>query len=470
MQINELIFAIMIKGKLLLSSIILIICLGIISCSKEEDGLEDNQDLVTPDWTSETHSSEVTPSFDIVFPSNQVNRIDIEIDPEDWDMMQTDLEDNINKGKQGPQAGELDFDPIWVPCNVYFNNIEWYKVGIRFKGNSSLNSSYRAGIKKLPFKLDFDQFEDEWPIINNQRFYGFKQLSLKNNFEDQSFIRENIASRLFSEFGLVSPRTSFYRLYINYGDGEQYFGLYTLVEEVDDTVIKTQYKNDGGNLYKPEGTGASFASGTFLSSDMYKKNNESENDYSDVQSLYEVINSTKRESEHESWKADLEEVFDVSIFLKWLAANTVMQNWDTYGVMTHNYYLYHNPDTGKLEWIPWDGNEALKDGKMGGALSISLDEVSNNWPLIRYIVDDEEWLAQYKHELVDFTLNVFVPETMSTIYENYRELLYEYVAGNSGEQKDYTFLNSSADFDNSIEHLIQQVSDRILVVQEYISE
>jgi len=469
MQIKESKFTRMIKEKLFICSVSLIICFGIISCSKEDDGLEDNQVLETPDWTIETHSSDVTPGFDIVFPSNQVNRIDIEIASEDWGTMQADLEDNLNKG-QGPLAGDLDFDPVWVPCNVYFNNIEWYKVGIRFKGNSSLNSSYRAGIKKLPFKLDFDQFEDEWPTIKDQRFYGFKQLSLKNNFEDQSFIRESIASRLFSEFGLVSPHTSFYRLYIDYGEGEQYFGLYTLVEEVDDSVIKTQYNDDSGNLYKPEGSGASFASGTFLTSDMNKKNNESENDYSDVQSLYELINNAKRENDHESWKADLEKVFDVPIFLKWLAANTVMQNWDTYGVMTHNYYLYHNPASGKLEWIPWDGNEALKDGKMGGALSISLDEVSSDWPLIRYIVDDEEWLAQYKQELVDFTLTFFVPETMSEIYENNRELLYEYVAGELGEQEDYTFLNSSADFDNSINYLIQQVSDRNLVVQEYLSE
>lgn len=58
-----------------------------------------------------------------------------------------------------------------------------------------------------------------------------------------------------------------------------------------------------------------------------------------------------------------------------------MQNWDTYGRMTHNYYLYNNPESGKLEWIPWDNNEALQDGKMGGALSLSLSEVGVNWPL-----------------------------------------------------------------------------------------
>ena len=41
---------------------------------------------------------------------------------------------------------------------------------------------------------------------------------------------------LYEVITLVSPHTSFYRLYIDYGEGEQYFGLYTLVEEVDDSV------------------------------------------------------------------------------------------------------------------------------------------------------------------------------------------------------------------------------------------
>lgn len=467
MQIKISDFAEMIRKKIFIILIIGIVCFTISSCTKEEAESIDHEVLEAPDWTSETHGSAAKPNFDIVFPSDQVNRIDIEIDPEYWETMQADLETKINKG-QGPQAGESGANPVWVPCNVYFNNIKWYKVGIRFKGNSSLSSSWRAGIKKLPFKLDFDQFEDEWPAIQDQRFYGFKQLSLKNNFEDQSFIRESIASRLFSDFGLVSPHTSFYRLYIDYGAGDQYFGLYTLVEEVDDTVIETQYTDNSGNLYKPEGSGASFAAGTFQTSDMYKKNNETDSDYSDVQSLYDVINSSERETNNENWKAELSTIFDVPVFLKWLAANTVMQNWDTYGIMTHNYYLYHNPNSGKLEWIPWDGNEALKNGKMGGALSISLDELTNKWPLIRYIVDDKEWRTQYLQEVENFTETVFVPESMRTVYENYRELLEQYVVGDSGEQEGYTFLSNDADFNTAIDILIQHVSNRNAVVQEYL--
>jgi hypothetical protein len=69
-----------------------------------------------------------------------------------------------------------------------------------------------------------------------------------------------------------------------------YFGVYILVEEVDDTLID-EFSNDG-NLYKPDGTGASFAIGTFSQDVFVKKTNESAADYADIQSLFTVLHAT----------------------------------------------------------------------------------------------------------------------------------------------------------------------------------
>jgi spore coat protein CotH len=35
------------------------------------------------------------------------------------------------------------------------------------------------------------------------------------------------------------------------------------------------------------------------------------------------------------------------VFLKYLAVNGIIQNWDIYGLMVHNFYLYNDPDTEK---------------------------------------------------------------------------------------------------------------------------
>ena len=91
-------------------------------------------------------------------------------------------------------------------------------------------------IQELPFKLDFDEYEDENPAIDNQRFYGFKQLSLSNNTNDATFMRDAVTSDILAEAGLTSAETAFYELFVDYGDGAVSFGLYTMIEVVDDTV------------------------------------------------------------------------------------------------------------------------------------------------------------------------------------------------------------------------------------------
>ena len=202
------------------------------------------------------------------------------ITPERWQSMLDDM--TAKYGEMGSSPGglviggpgggglvETDENPIFVPREIFYNGKQWYRVGLRFKGNSSLQSSWGSGILKLSFKLDFDEFEDDYPQIKNQRFYGFKKLSLKNNYKDQSMVREKVAGDVFRNAGLVASHTAFYIVYVDYGDGPQYFGVYTLVEEVDDTLLDTQFSDDDGYLYKPDND-TSFASGSFTE-DVFEK-------------------------------------------------------------------------------------------------------------------------------------------------------------------------------------------------------
>ena len=225
----------------------LLTILGLYGCEKS---VEKQIFIETSDWTDVTHGNSVDPDYETVFPQDIVQRLDIVISSEDWAAIQKDLGDMPHQ----PPGADLDgaFEPIWVPCDFFYENKQWYKAGIRVKGNSSLRSTIAAGIKKYSFKLDFDQYEDIYPDILNQRFYGFKQLNLNNNFEDQSLMREKIAGDLFREFGIPCAKSAYYEVFINYGNGSQYFGLYTMVEEVDNTVITTQFASRNGNLYKPE--------------------------------------------------------------------------------------------------------------------------------------------------------------------------------------------------------------------------
>ncbi len=439
------------------------------SCSSDNEieVVFDDSDFEVTDWTDATHSKGADPDFDEVFQDDVVKRLDLVITEDRWQTMLDDMTNTFGSLGSGGRSGLLDTDdnPIFVPGEVYYNGKQWYKVGLRFKGNSSLQTTWGAGILKLSFKLDFDEFEDEYPQIDNQRFYGFKKLSLKNNYDDASMLREKAAGDVFRNAGLAAPHTAFYTVYVDHGDGPEYFGLYTLVEEVDDTVIETQFSDDNGNLYKPDGDGASFALGTFDEDEFEKKTNEDEADWSDIQNLFSVLHDDTRTSDPATWRAELDAIFDTDVFLKYLAVNTVIQNWDTYGLMTHNYFLYNNPETGLLTWIPWDNNEALQTGKREGALALDFSGLSaSEWPLIGYLYADPTYKAIYESYMKDVVAGPFEVNYMQSLYNEYEVLVEPYA---TSERTGYTFLSSSASFYSAIEALKSHVVQRDFLVENY---
>lgn len=485
-------------------------------------------------WDDYSHSNDTDPVYDVVFPQDAVNSITITISPENWQAMQDNMTDLFgafgtrqdrgdfgpNNGGDRPQgfqppdgaqppegaqppgddnqqpgqppqgfqqpdgggrgfpggAGGMNFadeDPMWVEATITFNGETWTNVGIRYKGNSTLSGAWGGGSLKLGFKLNFDKYEDDYPEIDNQRFYGFDELSFSSNFRDESYLHEKVAADLFREAGIVSAQTAFYAVYMDYGDGPVYIGLYTVVEEIDDTVLDAQFDDDDGNLYKPEGTGAAFQAGTFDEASFEKKTNEDEADFSDILALFNALHDDTRISDPATWRANLEAVFDVDTFIHWLAVNTVIQNWDTYGAMAHNYYLYNDPTTGLLTWIPWDNNEALTSsggsGRRSNGNGIDLSTVADNWPLISYLMGDPVYKELYDSYVEDTVANVFVPEEMAERYTTLHELIAPYVTGEATGAADPQ-LTSETSFEQSLQTLINHVRSRYDLAMTYLGQ
>ena len=160
-----------------------------------------------------------------------------------------------------------------------------------------------------------------------------------------------------------------------------------------------------------------------------------------------------------TWQANLESVLDVSEYLKWMAANTIIQNWDTYGNMTHKYYLYNDATTGLLNWIPWDNNEALSDNDRFVSLSLSLSEVTALWPLMNYVMTQDNYVAEYQADLQSFIDNVYNTSTMDALYSDYTALLTDYAAE-----------ENNTNFSSAVNVMKQHVSDRATAVSDYLSE
>lgn len=451
------------------------------------------------DWGTTTHSSSATPDYATVFNQNQVNRVDIVIDARYWTIMSNNIKDIYGGSTAGGAAGGgaaaggpggggpggggapttggvtavgggdnfSDQVPTYIPCSWFFNDKEWYNVGIRYKGNSSLSSGYQSGNGKLPFRVKFDYYADDFPEITGQTFYGFSDLSLSSNYNDASFMREKAATDLFREFGVSAPQSAFYELYVDYGEGPVYFGLYTFVEVVFDKMLASQFGSNTGNCYKPDGNGAAWSSANFSITDFEKKTNEAAGDWSDIWSVYDALHASTRTSNTSEYQTDLEAVFDVDLFLKYLAVNTTIQNWDTYGRMTHNYYLYNNPSNGLMSWIPWDNNEAFQEGNSGGSLAFELSEASlEDWPLISYLIDIPAYRATYDAYIDDFIHTAFEPTKMQAQYSTMKNLIESSV---NKEITGYTYLTGSSDFDAAVTTIINHASTRYNAADAYLN-
>lgn len=437
----------------------------------------DNVGGSNPDWTEASHGN-VAPNYSMVFPQDQVNELEITIGADQWSAIRNNMKSLFGYdfgagGMGGPPGVFPTTEPDYVQTTVKFKGKTWQHVGFRLKGNSTLTSAWRSGIYKLPFRLDFDKFEDVQPSVKNQKFYGFKELSFSPGVKDNSLIREKLGSDIFRMAGIPSAQSAFYKVYIDFGAGMKYCGIYCGLELPDDKMIIQQLGEDAGNLYKPESKLA-----TFVQTEFEKKNNELTGDFGDVSGLVKALQSTKRSSDVAAWRSGLEAVFNVDHFAKYLAINNSIVNWDTYGVMAHNYYLYNHSTKGLL-WIPWDNNESFSKspgitGTTGGptgpgnAISLTMNEVGTGWPLINYIANDAVYFEKYKSHMRDFKNGIFTESTVGAMIDKYYDLITPFVVGTDGEQPKYTHLSSAAAFTAERSALKTHVSNRIALINQFL--
>jgi spore coat protein H len=446
----------------------------IFSCKKDAL-IEGGNDL--EDWTANTHGYGATPNYDVVFNQNEVLRFDFVVEADYWEAMQTDIA-AIYPNTGGPPSPSAHTEtPIYVPAQMFFNGKQWYDVGLRYKGNASLSGAYSQNSGKLPFRIEMDHFANDNPNINGQSFYGFTQLSLATNWNDNSFVHEKVAADVFRDFGIPAAQTAFYRVYVDFGEGPTYFGLYTMVEVVfDQPMLNSQFGSSFGNCYKPDGDGSRMNDiGQISATSFPNKTNEGAS-LEDINSLVNALLADTRTSNPSLWRSDLESVLDMDLYLKYLAANTTITNWDTYGISSHNFYMYNNPNTNKLTWIPWDNNQAFQSESGPGSLEFDFSNMQNNpsgpgsedmWPMISYIYADPVYKTQYDQYIDEFITSAYTYSKMSTRFTNATNMIQQYVTGADGEQQGYSNLPNPSDFDNALSGLLNSVSTRITEAEIY---
>jgi len=360
------------------------------------------------------------------------------------------------------RAHQSDPSDPYFPCRFRSGDVELPRIGCRFKGNSSFQ---RNGIKK-PFKLDFNEYDD------NATFLGLKKLNL-NNFDLQpDFMREKLLHDLTGRF-IAALRSVYVRLYVN----DAFYGLYLAVEQPDKTMMQSRWgSSEDGNLYEAEermGGGARpnlawLGPAQSAYENVYiLKTNETANDYSRLIQFLDILNNTPAAD----FPARIETIADVENWMTAMAANNLVVNLDSYLGVGAEYYIYDRTLDGKFIHIQWDHNESFGitgDGTPRLATPATTDPfylpsgntgvpgppggpgggggaAANARPLLEKFWAVPEFRQLYLRALARFLRSGFSPEAMSARTAHLASLIREHVAADPN--KAYT----TAQFETAIQ-------------------
>ncbi|MBK9577651.1 MAG: CotH kinase family protein [Fibrobacteres bacterium] len=348
-------------------------------------------------WVDSSHSNGFKPDTADAFPDT-VRKFTFRVTAVRWDSLMKAMTDSCGRfgGGQLTCGNGLDMvessATIWVPADLHADGQVWQNIAFRLKGNASLRTAWTKGSYTLPFRINMDKFEDTYPETKNQRFHGFKKLSFYTPDQDSSSVRSPIASEIFRESGVACPITTPVHVVLDRGTGTELdLGIYEMVEVPDSPLLNRLYGNDTGHLYKPESNLSKFTQSEWFDEDF-------ETDYADVKALISTINATNRTTDSAAWHRALEQVIDVDGFLNWLAVNTAIYNWDTYGALGHNYYLYN--DKGRFRWIAYDISFSFNLAqKQMSRTSIWYDAgggFGGGFPLIKNLLADKSYCERYR--------------------------------------------------------------------------
>jgi len=344
-----------------------------------------------------------TAPSDSLFNTDQVTSVYLTFaDADFWDQLTTHYANDLGETLSGDVT-------ITDQTGTYTR----YNVEVDLKGNSSYG---HPGIKKS-FKVDFND------NISGQKYHGMTKLHFNNCWSDPTFMREKIFFDHCQEVGILAPRVQYANVYMN----GALWGFYNLVEAVDNNFLDRHVDDNNGNLFKAaDNFGMGSGGGGDAEADLEwygmdpasyytrydLKTNETENDWTDLIELLDLLNN----GSNEELATQLPATFEWRPLLRSLAIDNVFGNMDAYIQSGRNYYLYHDSTTFLWNWIHWDANMAFGSYPSMGqnALTLSPTYVANNRALMSKLMTvpalRTEYLNAYCGLLDNFTNNYFDPK------------------------------------------------------------
>ncbi len=391
---------------------------------------------------------------DYVFDIEALPEVHLEFPLEEWNALLKNFDHDPNNSTH-------------VRCDVRFlkgdDSYAITEAGIRLKGNTSRRRPEggsgqehvrdNADWHHCHFLLNLHKFVKD----KEHKIRGVKKIVLKWFKEDPAYCREVYCYDLFRRSGVwTASRASYCRLFIKVeGDSEEaYFGIYSMIEAVDDDFVKDrqeQFGNAGGNLWKCR-YGATLADrNANMGPDMddgkdytYElKTNTDKFTAAELQ-LQNFIDNLRQLSgdDFHQW---ISRHCDVELLLDTYAVNVVCGMWDDYWNNCNNYYIYFDSTDRnfyRFHFIPYDYDNTLGTSSNCGVQSDSGRQnplewgVSGSNPLIHKILQIPRYRDYYKARLVSLcsaSAQLFYYDSSIGRIRKWQSMISPYIDNDTGE-------------------------------------
>lgn len=225
----------------------------------------------------------------------------------------------------------------YVPATINYQGGSFGPVGVRLKG---VDSFLPIG-QKPSFRVNVNEY------IPDATFWGLKDLTFNNMKSDWSMMHDRLAYKVAREAGLVASRANHLVLTVN---GQPY-GLYSHVETIKERMISNHFDDSEGSLF--EATDVDFQP-QFVNRYELKAGPDDRSMISGLVNALALPDATQAIAAASAY-------VDIAHFQRFWAMETVIAQYDAfpYSLPGDDYFLYADPTTGKLWFIPWGMDETF---------------------------------------------------------------------------------------------------------------
>ncbi len=330
---------------------------------------------------------------------NTIQKIEVYFSIPDWDY-------RMDTAKYGSESYTM---ADWIKIN----GIMYDSVGVKYKGNSSFDSTRI----KNPLHIELDTYK-------SQSYQGVKDIKLSNCYQDPSMIREVLAYDILENY-TDCPRSNFAQVYIN----GNCIGLYSNSESINKQFLSDRFSSSNKTFIKCNPIvnpgPATKCNLKYITNDSSNYFNfyeiKSTNGWNDLVKLCDTVTN---------YASSISTLVDVDRAIWMLAFNNVLINLDSYsGAFCQNYYLYKDA-TLRYNPILWDLNMTFGGFPFLGAGASSLGTLSLTnmqqlpttihstdvyWPLIKNIMSDATYKRMYVAHVKTITNEFFANNYYQTL-------------------------------------------------------